>query len=134
MALLFSNAIVTLSGLYLVGLGIGALIRPEATKRFLESFATSAEIHFVELGARIVAGIALVMAAERMKFGASFLAFGWILIGTSVLLLALPWRLHRRFAAWAVPVATHRLRFFAFGALMGGGILLYAILVPPGCL
>ncbi|MEO6445331.1 MAG: hypothetical protein ABIZ91_15290 [Gemmatimonadaceae bacterium] len=129
---LLATAVVTLAGLYLIGLGIAALWRPQATKRFLGSFASSASVHFAELGVRIVVGIGLVLSSGRMLFSSGFFAFGWILIGTSVLLLAVPWQLHHRFAAWSVPIATKRLPLFAFGSLLGGGILLYALFVRPG--
>lgn len=120
------------AGLYLIGLGVAAVVSPGRTKRFLGSFASSAPLHFVEVGARLLVGAGLVHSAARMQCSSSFLAFGWILIGTSVALLAVPWRLHRRFATWSVPMVTRRLPLFAFGSVVGGALLLYALLVPRG--
>jgi len=127
---LLATSMVLFAGWYLIGLGVAALARPEATKRFLAKFASSASVHFLELGARIAVGASFVRSAPRMQFSSAFFVFGWLLIGTSVVLLAVPWRLHHRFAAWSVPMATKRISWLAVGSLLGGGFLLYAILVP----
>ncbi|MEP7380600.1 MAG: hypothetical protein ABI910_02885 [Gemmatimonadota bacterium] len=129
---LFASSAVILAAAYLIGLGIAALLRPESAKRFLERFASSASAHFAELAVRIVVGASLVRSAERVQFATGFRVFGWLLIGTSVVLLAVPWQLHHRFAAWSVPMATKRLPLLALGALLGGGFLLYALLLPRG--
>lgn len=120
------------AGIYLIGLGVAAVVSPGRTKRFLGGFASSAPVHFAELGVRLLVGAGLVHSAARMQFSSSFLAFGWVVIGTSVALLAVPWRLHHRFATWSVPMATKRLPLFAFGSVVGGAFLLYALLAPGG--
>ena len=129
---LLATSLVILAGAYLIGLGVAALLRPESTKRFLESFASSATAHFTELGARIAVGAGIVLSSHRMQFASGFVAFGWLLIGTSVVLLAVPWRVHHRFAVWSVPMATKRLPLLALGSLLGGVLLLYALLLPRG--
>jgi hypothetical protein len=116
------------AGLYLVGLGVVALLRPDLARRFLARHASSARAHYTELALRLLAGGGFVLSADQLMWPAPFQALGWVLIGTTLVLLAVPWRLHRRFAAWSVPLATRRMDLLAVGSLAGGAVVLYAVL------
>lgn len=122
-------AVVVTAALYLLALGSAALIRPERTKRFLGGFATTPRIHFTELALRVVIGAALVSSAPRTAFGPAIALFGWTLVVTSLALATVPWRLHRRFAAWAVPQATQHMPLIGIASILGGGALLAALLL-----
>ena len=123
---------VLLAGLYLVALAAVALISPQRAKRFLESFASSAPAHFFELFVRLVVGAALVLYAPQMKFPGLFAVFGWVMVVTTIGLLAIPWRWHRRFAAWSVPHATRNMRLFALGSLAAGVFIVLSVVLGPG--
>lgn len=116
------------AGLYLISLGIVSLLRPDHARRFLEAHASSAQAHFVELTLRLLVGGGFVLAAEQLMWPDAFRVFGWVLIGTTVVLAAVPWTLHRRFAAWSVPQATRRMALVGLGSLAGGALVLYAVL------
>lgn len=118
------------AGIYLLLLGGAAVARPDATKRFLGSFASSARAHFAELIVRLVLGAAFVVTAPAMAFSAVFDAFGWLLIATTLVLVWVPWRWHQRFTAWSVPMATRSMTLFSIGPLVGGIVILYALLGP----
>ncbi|MBL0180505.1 MAG: hypothetical protein IPP98_15540 [Gemmatimonadetes bacterium] len=121
---------VVLFALYLLTLGGGAIIYPETTKRFLGGFATSQRTHFTELALRVVAGASLVSSAPRMAFGQGIALFGWMLVVTSLALAMIPWRLHHRFAAWAVPQATQHMTLVGIVSIVGGLAVLAALLLP----
>lgn len=121
------SVIVLAAALYLLALGICALVRPDRTRRFLQSFASSARIHFTELALRLLVGGALVVSAPRMLLSRVVALFGWVLIGTTLVLAVVPWRLHRRFAAWSVPQATRRIPVFGAGSIVAGLLLLGAL-------
>jgi len=124
------NGVVLAAALYLMALGGGALVRPERTKRFLGGFAGSARIHFTELALRVLTGGALVLSAPRLAFSQALTIFGWILIGSSLALALVPWRLHHRFAAWSVPRATRHMPLIGVASIAGGLFLLGAVLLP----
>jgi len=113
-------------GLYLVAVGLAALAKPAAASRFLSAFASSAKLHYLELGLRVVAGLAFVRHAPEMSAGGAFLALGWMLVLTSACLALLPWRWHRRFAERAVPQALRFLPVLGIMALALGGAVLLA--------
>ncbi|MBA3949937.1 MAG: hypothetical protein H0X44_08345 [Acidobacteria bacterium] len=116
------------AGIFLLSLGLSSLIRPADTQRFLASIASSARAHFVEMFARLALGAAFISAAPRLKFAALFVVFGWVLVATTLVLLAVPWKWHRRFASWSVPIATRNMALFAIGPVAGGIVVLYALL------
>jgi uncharacterized protein YjeT (DUF2065 family) len=126
-----AGILVALTGVYLVALGVAAWLRPARVSRFLAAFASSPAIHYLEQALRITAGVALVLAAPQMRHALLVAAFGWVLVVTSLALLAVPWRWHRRFARWAVPLALRHLRLFAVAGLMLGLLLLTALLLGP---
>ena len=113
---------------YLVLLGVGALVRPERTKRFLESFASSLRVHVIELAVRVVIGAALVVSAPRLPRSAVFAVLGWVLVGTTLVLALIPWRYHHRFARWSVPQATRHMPLLGVASVLAGLGLLSALL------
>lgn len=123
---------VLLAGLYLVGLGAAALVSPQRARSFLSGFAQSAFVHYLELSVRLVVGAALVFYAPQMKSASLFAAFGWIVVLTTLGLFVVPWKWHRRFAAWSVPQATRNMSIFALGSLAAGIFVLVSLLLGPG--
>lgn len=121
-------AIVTVAGLYLTTLGVALLATPAAAARFLMGHASSGPLHLLELGLRIVVGVAFVHRAPQMVQPAVFTAFGWLLVATSSLMLLVPWRWHRRFAERSVAQALAFTPLIGVASLlMGVGVLVAAI-------
>lgn len=116
--------VVVLAGLYLVALGLAALIAPARARRFLLGFASTLRLHLVEMGLRMLVGAALVVAAPRMLFPGAFELVGWVLLVSSACLLLVPWRWHRYFAERTVPGAVRYVGLIGLASLaMGGGVL-----------
>lgn len=115
---------------YLVVLGGSALFRPALARRFLGGFATTPTLHFLELALRTAAGAAFIISGPRLALGAAVAVLGWVLIGTSLVLALVPWRVHRRFAAWSVPQALQYLPMIGVASLVGGVGLVTAVLLP----
>ncbi len=122
--------IVLAAAAYLVVLGGSAVFRPELAERFLGGHATTRTLHFLEIALRIVAGAAFVMSAPRLALGDAVAALGWVLVGTSLVLALVPWRLHQRFAAWSVPQALQYLPLIGVASLAGGLGLIAAVVLP----
>jgi hypothetical protein len=129
---LLAAAVVVLTGLYLVALGVLSLAAPARARRFLSGFASSARIHYLELLLRVAAGGALVAYAPRMLFSAAHSLVGWILIITTVALLVVPWRWHRRFAQWGVPQALAHLGLLGIASLLLGALVVASVILGPG--
>lgn len=120
--------VVCAAGAYLVALGFVALSSPGKASRYLLGFASTRTLHLAELLARVVVGAAFVTVAPRMPLPQAFEALGWILLGTSTLLLCMPWQWHRRFADRTVPSANRHLTSIGLSSLLGGGLILGSVL------
>ncbi len=81
---LLASILVWLTGLYLIGFALIMLLSPARAKRFLGGFASSAFTHYLELGLRLIAGVAILLYAPQMLFSNFFVIFGWILVVTTV--------------------------------------------------
>ncbi len=129
LVILAAGWVVAAAGLYFIALGVLCFLRPEATSRFLSAFASTARVHFLELSLRILVGVALVIVAAEMNFAELFRGFGGLLVGTTVVLAMVPWRLHRRFASWVTPSVLRVLGLFGLASL-GLGLFLLCSLAP----
>lgn len=127
----FAAVIVVLSGIWLIGLATISFARPNLSKRFLGGFASSAFTHFLEVSIRIIVGTAFVIYSPQMKFSVVFTVFGWVLILTSIVLLFVPWKMHRRFADWSLPMATRSMLLFGFVSYLGGLFILFSLFLGP---
>lgn len=114
----------------LLGFAVMAFWRPARARRFLGAFAQTSRAHLFEQNLRLLAGVALIVRAPTMWQGRAFGVLGWVLVGTSVVLLLLPWRWHRRFAERVVPPVARHVRLYAVGVLTLGALLLFALLSP----
>ena len=121
-------ALVGLAGLYLCALGAATFLRPANASRFLLGLASSPRVHYIELSIRLLAGAALVIAAPRMFAPGAFSVFGWVLLVTTVCLLLLPWRWHRRFAQQAVPRVISYIKVIGVCSFALGALLLAAVI------
>jgi hypothetical protein len=125
---LLAKGVVLAAGLYLVGLGMALMATPARASRFLMGHASSAPLHYLEVCVRIGVGLAFVQHAPQMMAPGVFRVIGWVLAGTSVALLLVPWHWHRRLAESSVPLA---LRFTPLlgvaSLLLGAGLLVAAL-------
>ena len=126
MLILIAKVLVGFAGLYLISFGLTALLAPSRVARFLQGFARSARVHYLELVVRATLGAALLMSAPHLLFPALMAGLGWVLLITTAGLLAIPWTWHRRFARWSVPQAIQYLTPVGICAVGLGGLLLVA--------
>lgn len=124
-------AVVAAAGVFLAILGVAALVRPRWVARFLLGFAASGARHGLELACRVAVGAALIRAAPGMAGAAVIAAAGWILLGTTAVLLCVPWRVHRAFAQRTVPRALAFLPAIGVASIAAGAGLLWALLRAP---
>lgn len=121
-------AVVLLFSLFLIALGGASLLSPAKAKAFLLGFATSAFTHYLEMALRLIVGGSILSQAPHLRYPGAFTIFGWMLIGTSVVLFLLPWKWHRRFAEKAVPQALKYLPIMGVVSLALGTVLIISLL------
>jgi hypothetical protein len=124
---LAAPAVVTVTGLFFLLLGGASLLTPARVRGFLVGFAGSRAKHYAELALRLIVGGAFVILAPRVPFSSGFGLFGWVLLGTTAVLLLIPWRWHHRFAQRAVPEALRFLPLVGISSLALGALVLWAV-------
>jgi hypothetical protein len=120
-------ALVACAGVFLVALGLAALLRPRLARTFLLGFAASPTKHYMELAVRFAVGCALVLASPALPGAMAFSLFGWVLLATTSLMLFIPWRKHRAFAQVSVPKALRYLPAVGLASLAAGVGTLWAV-------
>lgn len=125
---LAATFIVFAFALYLIALGIVALVDRERAARFLGSFAQTRRANTSEGLLRLTVGAAFVGLADDLPVSGVFRAFGLVLIVSALAILAFP-DLHKRFANRVVPGATRMVLAIGLVAL-GSGIGLAWIAWP----
>lgn len=123
------TALVWLSVLWLFALALLCVWAPALATDVLSAFARTRRGHFIEQGLRIVAGGAFWLHAQHTVFVTMFRALGAVLIVSSMVLMLLPWRWHRRFAEQVVPPIVRHLNVYAVAALSLGLCISYALVV-----
>ncbi len=118
--------IVVSAGVCLIALAAVALARPDLARRFLLGFATTATAHYTEMGARILVGVALVIASPRMLISQFFFWFGMALLVSSILLICLPWKWHRSMGERVLPRFVNLLGLVGLVSFLLGGLLVVA--------
>lgn len=116
-----------LTAAYFVFLGLAALFKPALAQRFLLGFAESPRVHYLELMLRLIVALALLLHAPLMPYSQIFLGCAWVVLGTTLILLLLPWQWHRTFARRTVPIANRYVRWIGGVALVLGLMFLWCL-------
>ena len=124
---LLSGVVILFFCIFLIGLAIVIVIKPQRAEQFLSSYASSASAHYTEQIARLIVGVAFVVLAPYMSYSNLFNLFGWILIVTTIGLLLIPWQWHHKFGEWAIPLTLRYMKFYALGAFILGVLIIYSL-------
>jgi len=126
--------LVVAAGLWLVAVAALMALRPLRCLHLMEKMRANLEgsnwrLQVTEQGLRVLAGAALIVRAPASKLPFVFEVAGWLLVGTSLLVLAAPMRWHAAYGMWWVKRLTPRMiRILSpIPASVGAG-LIYAAL------
>lgn len=120
-----SQWLVIAAGVWLIGLGVFMLIQPRQALGALGQMGGSPTVHFVEMAVRILAGFAMVAAADASRFPVAVSVVGGFLVASAIALIVLPRRWHAAYSIWwsrRIPVAAVRL-IAPVSWAMGGGLI-----------
>ncbi|HKP68420.1 MAG TPA: hypothetical protein VJV05_03985 [Pyrinomonadaceae bacterium] len=124
----FAFTILILVGIYFLVLGMACIFARSIAKHFLLGFAGSAFKHYLEMTLRMIVGIAMVIQAPHLHYAAAFTVFGWMLIGTTAVLLVIPWQWHRRFAEKVLPKVAGSLPLVGVVSIVMGSFLMFCLI------
>ncbi len=126
--------LVVTAGLWLVGVAFLMAVHPLYCLHLLEKMTINLErsnwrLQFTEQGLRVLAGAALIVRAPASRLPLAFAIAGWILVGTSLLIMAAPIRWHGAYGALLMKRLTPlMLRILSPIPAAAGAGLIYAAL------
>jgi len=126
--------LVVAAGVWLVGVAIVMAFRPAYGLHLMEKMSATLErsgwrLQFSEQGLRVLVGLALIVRAPASKLPLLFEVAGWVLVGTSLLIIAAPIRWHGAYGRWLLKGLTPlMLRILSPVSALAGAGLIYAAL------
>ena len=131
---LLALILVAAAGLWIAGIAIMMALRPRYCIRLMDKMKENLErsnwrLQFTEQGLRVLAGVALIVRAPASKLPLLFGVAGWMLVVTSVLIMAAPIRWHGAYGAYLMKHITPALlRILSPIPAAAGAGLIYAAL------
>ena len=89
---------VILFGLFIIYVGFLMLFDPEKARGTLRKAGSTNFINYGEITARMIPAIGLILFADYSKYPAAFKVYGWLMLGTSIVLYFVPRKLHYKFS------------------------------------
>jgi len=121
-------AIVLLSAIFLIILACLSIFTPKHAIRFLGGFASSAKTHYLEMIIRLIVGTAFIINAPNMLYSKVFMIFGWLLVGSTAILILLPWRWHNLFGQKIASPVIQQAWLIGIGSLMLSALVIFSSL------
>ena len=131
---LLALILVTAAGLWIVVVAMLMALRPADCLRLMTRMKENLDrsnwrLQFTEQGLRVLAGLALIIRAPASKLPLLFGVAGWILVVTSLLIMAAPIRWHGAYGAMLMKRLTApMLRVLSPIPAAAGAGLIYAAL------
>jgi len=126
--------VIIAAGVWLVGVALLMALRPSCGLHLMDKMRASLErsgwrLQFTEQGLRVLAGLALIVRAPVSKLPLLFEVAGWLLVGTSLLIMAAPIAWHAAYGRLLLKWLTPRtLRMLSPIPAAAGAGLIYAAL------
>ena len=120
-------AIVALTGTLMAVVGAVGLARPAILIEMTDSFRKARSNLCLASGIRLGVGIASIQAAPESRLPQALRIFGWLLVGTAVLILLLGHRRVSRLIDWWMGTSERVIRLFSLATALLGMLLLYSV-------
>ncbi len=126
---IIAKYIVILFGIFLIGVGLLMLLKPEKAREYLKKAGSTNLINYSEITVRMIPAAGLILYSEFSKFPYVFNYFGWFMIGTSLVLYFVPRRLHHRYAMMCADILKPQLiRMTSPFSVIFGIAIIYSVL------
>lgn len=93
-----SKIIIITFGIFLFGVGILMLLKPEIARATLRKAGSTNLINYTEITLRMIPASAMILYAEFSKFPEAFKLIGWFMIATSLVLYIVPRKVHHDYS------------------------------------
>jgi len=123
---LLTKSTVILFGASILFIGFMMLFTPNKARATLRKAGSTNFMSYAEITVRLILSVALILHADYAKFPEAFEVFGWFMLVTSLILYAVPRRIHHNFSTKSAdilkPVYFQLISPFAF---LFGRLIIY---------
>ena len=120
--------IVLFFGVFIIFIGFIMLFNPKKARETLRKAGSTNFINYAEITSRLIPAIALILYSDLSKYPEAFKIFGWIMLITSLVLYAVPKKIHHKFSMKSAdilkPIYFQLISPFAF---LFGGLIIYNV-------
>ncbi|AFL82594.1 hypothetical protein Aeqsu_3160 [Aequorivita sublithincola DSM 14238] len=128
MILEIAKWIVLFFGVFIIFIGFIMLFNPKKARETLRKAGSTNFINYAEITSRLIPAIALILYSDLSKYPEAFKIFGWIMLITSLVLYAVPKKIHHKFSMKSAdilkPIYFQLISPFAF---LFGGLIIYNV-------
>lgn len=131
---IISLTVIVVGGVWLIGIALLMAARPNYCLQILGTMGARLEaanwrLHFTEQGLRLIAGAALILRSPFSKIPLLLWVFGWMIVVSSIIIMASPVRWHGAFATWwSRKLTPSMIRLLSpVSLLMGVGLMYLAV-------
>lgn len=123
-----SGVLVVLFGLWLIAVGVLALLAPQKALLGLSKFASTNFINYLELTLRLAVGLAFIGASELSGFPQAFRFVGAFLVLTALVLMLIPRAWHAEYTMyWHEKLRPLHIRLLSPFSMVLGVAVIYAV-------
>ncbi len=121
--------IVILFAIFIIFVGFLMLFAPKKARKILRKAGSTNFINYAEITARLIPAVALILYADFSKLPEAFKIFGWIMLVTSIILYAVPRKIHHKFSMKSADILKPLyFQLISPMALLFGGLIIYNVL------
>ena len=121
--------VVIFFGIFIIFIGFIMFINAKKARVTLRKAGSTNFINYMEITTRLIPAIALILYADFSKLPEAFKLLGWIMVLTSLILYAVPIKIHHKFAMKSAdmlkPIYFQLISPIAF---IIGGLIIYSAL------
>lgn len=89
---------VILFGLFIICVGLLMLFDPKKARETLRKMASTNLINYTEITLRLIPAIGLIIYSDFSKYPVAFKVYGWLMLGTSIVLYFIPRKWHHAYS------------------------------------
>jgi uncharacterized membrane protein YfcA len=124
--ILLAKWIVILFGAFIVYIGFIMLFSPKRARAILRRAGTTNLINYGEITIRLIVAVALILHADSAKYSIAFEILGWFMLVTSLILYAVPKKIHNGFSMKSADILKPLyFQFISPFAFLFGGLIIY---------
>ncbi len=124
-----AKIVILLFGVFLILVGFIMLFKPKRARSTLQKAGSTNFINYAEITIRMIPAIAMVIYAEYSKYPEVLKLLGWFMIATSLILYAIPRRIHHAYSLKSAAILKPRyFQLISPFSICFGALTIYTIL------